>query len=174
MKLILENWRKYLNEDRSDIDARQSAHEEYMDFMTMHNLFVDYIKNELVDDENPEVIKYLKSYRGGSGSGYRRANKLMQNKYKWGFPHDIDPNMDCEAKLRYLDKLVGRFWVDPEPYNTVEKPGGEPLREKTDGASPYQQCRSDAEEEKELRDMTSQEMQKIPGRAWYRKMQSDK
>jgi len=173
VKLLLENWRKYLNEEWS---------EEYMDLLANHNLFVDYIKNELVDDENPEVIKYLKSYSSGSGfldsmsvnMRHRRAVELMDQEYKWGFPHDVDPSMNCEEKIEYLDKLVQSFLVHPELYNTIEKPGGEPLREKTDGPSPYQQCRSDAAEEKELRDKTSQEMQKIPGRAWYKKMQSDK
>ncbi len=57
MKLLFENWRRFLNEEWDDIYDSSD-----LDFKVDHNLFVDYIQNELVDEKNHELVDLLRKH----------------------------------------------------------------------------------------------------------------
>jgi len=125
MKLLLENWREYLNEEH----ARPTGAE----FKINHNLFVDYMNN------NPDYQAFIKT-----NPDIHKLNQEIHQEYKWDFPEDVDPSSDdCRTKLLYLDQLVSSFLKYPRFYDTQEQEP-ENIAEKvsTDlGDSPYRRCR---------------------------------
>ena len=160
MKLLMENWRRYVNEDnQSGPGGRAPSWEKSLSVKELnfsHNLFVDYIQNELDDPEHPELVEFIKNYdaRGAHstvGSDvWRRlkvqANKRMHQEWKWDFPHDIDPEMPCFNKIFYLDELVKSYYHHPEYYDTQEKAPA--VTEAAGGISPYRKCRFDLRSKK--------------------------
>ena len=161
MKLIMENWREYVNEiDRSGPSGELSLDGE--EFKFSHNLFVDYIQNELDDPEHPELVEFIKNYdaRGAHstvGSDvWRRlkvqANKRMHQEWKWDFPHDIDPEIPCFNKIFYLDALVKSYYDHPEYYDTQESYDTQErdlaVTEAAGDISPYRKCKSDLRDKK--------------------------
>ena len=176
MKLLMENWRRYVNEiDRSGPSGELSLTGE--EFKFSHNLFVDYIQNELDDPEHPELVEFIKNYGGGPNEyiewyktktkreyslgrrtpksvqlyeEWRRlkvqANKRMHQEWKWDFPHDIDPEIPCFNKIFYLDELVKSYYNHPEYYDTREKAPA--VTEAAGDISPYRKCRFDLRNKK--------------------------
>jgi hypothetical protein len=136
MKLLLENWRKYLNEEH----AKPAG----ADFKINHNLFVDYMNN------NPDYQAFMKT----NPSDHKQNQKIHQE-YKWDFPHDVDISSDdCRSKLLYLDQLVRSFLRDPSFDNIPQGP--ENIAEKVSigsDDSPYRKCREKSDiESMKLRD----------------------
>jgi hypothetical protein len=151
----MENWRRYVNEiDRSGPSGELSLSVEELNFS--HNLFVDYIQNELDDPEHPELVEFIKNYdpRGAHSTvgsdDWRRlkvqANKRMHQEWKWDFPHDIDPEIPCFNKIFYLDELVKSYYHHPEYYDTQEKAPA--VTEAAGDISPYRKCRFDLRNKK--------------------------
>ena len=156
MKLIMENWRGYVNEvDQSGPRGRAPSWEKSLSVEELkfsHNLFVDYIQNELDDPEHPELVEFIKNYgkRPHVEPTWRQlkvqANKRMHQEWKWDFPHDIDPEMPCFNKIFYLDELVKSYYHHPEYYDTQEKAPA--VTEAAGDLSPYRKCRFDLRSKK--------------------------
>ena len=124
MKLLLENWRKYLNEEHAEPTGAE--------FKINHNLFVDYMKS------NPDYQAFIKT-----DPGDQKINQKLHQEYKWDFPHDVDASSDdCHSKLLYLDQLVSSFLRNPRFYDIPQEP--ENIAEKVSldlDDSPYRKCR---------------------------------
>jgi len=216
----MENWRKYINEGEV-ISEWGSRHEPAGGHKPMpgefsplidrerevdvdYNLFYDYIQNDLVDSERPDLVEYVQNYHKyitfpgwfrGSGKewlehagiphkGWDQHNKAipawnrlkdevkkrMDKEWKWDFPHDVDPEMRCNDKLRYLDELVYRFLKSD---GSREMSDTSKWRYKQDSAltvtegegdiSPYRKCKSELRGEKEdLKSKTAAEEEMEP------------
>ena len=158
MKLLMENWRRYVNEDnQSGPRGRAPSWEKSLSVKELnfsHNLFVDYIRNELDDPEHPELVEFIKYYgrRPHVEPTWRRlkaqANKRMHQEWKWDFPHDIAPEMPCINKIFYLDELVKSYYHHPEYYDTKKKAPA--VTEAAGGISPYRKCIAKMAAEEEL------------------------
>tara|TARA_R110000824_G_scaffold229218_2_gene416929 strand:- start:166 stop:882 length:717 start_codon:yes stop_codon:yes gene_type:complete len=106
-------------------------------------------------------------------------NRLAKNVYShlkniaMDFPYDVFPGEDCERKLELLRYLPASFIYQPFAQAPIEQESRMKLVAEVgeDDDSPYEKCAAKLAHEKDLRDTTSQEMQKIPGRSWYEKMQ---
>ena len=140
MKLLLENWRKFLTEEHASPTGA--------DFKINHNLFVDYMNN------NPDYQAFMKT----NPSDHKQNQKIHQ-KYKWDFPHDVDISSDdCQSKLLYLDQLVKSFLWDSDFENIPQEP--ENIAEKVStgsDVSPYRKCR----EKSDIESMKRRDREKI-------------
>ena len=156
MKLLLENWRRFLNEEWDDMYDSSD-----LDFKVDHNLFVDYIQNELVDEKNPELVDLLRKHESGKKIN-PKVNQRMHQKYKLDFTVDVAPTMDCRAKLAYLDRLVSSYFNDPEPYKIeADDPrmsDADVVEENVIDPSPYRVCRDKIRREKSARSSAAKEL----------------
>tara|TARA_R110000751_G_C13475225_1_gene447140 strand:- start:40 stop:504 length:465 start_codon:yes stop_codon:yes gene_type:complete len=132
MKLLLENWRKFLKED-IDEDAGVN-----------HNLFVDYIKGLGGDDEWAVA---LKNHKAGDKI-HPKLNKKMHQEYKWNFPIDVAPGADCVVKIEALDRVVASFFRNPKMVPVEDASNPQELGENRGRPSPYEECRVEVTQKK--------------------------
>ena len=127
MKLILENWRRYVNEadqsgpQRDGPRGEMSISAEELKFS--HNLFVDYIQNELDDPEHPELVEFIKNYDSGPNE-YREWYKT-KTKREYSLGRHTPKSVQLYEEWRRLkvqaNKRMHQEWkwdfphdIDPE------------------------------------------------------------
>ena len=126
MKLIIENFKQYLEDD---------------EFAYNHNLFLDFIKNDLSDKEHPEYVEYFKNYSGESRRDVdEKANAMMHRFFKFKFPYDVAASKSCREKLVYLNELVESFYENPKPMDTMSKPPPSEMKESLPTSTIYTKC----------------------------------
>jgi len=183
MKLIMENWRKYLEDEpeKGEEDPKiLDQSEKEQEFRYMHNLFFEFIQNDLVDTDEPELLKIVRDHDEMSrirrvGGYYNKPNiwKKVQTRmhkvWKWQFPYAPEERanlgtsreMNCQDKMAYLDRLSKSYFDHPkmmiEPGDLSEIVGSKV----SSGPSPYEKCRGQSRVDTKIRSDTSHEMSKF-------------
>jgi len=188
MKLIMENWRKWLRTAQDEQDEPEKGEEDpkildqsekEQEFRYMHNLFFEFIQNDLVDTDEPELLKILRDHarsRIRRLDGYysepniwKKVHERMHKAWKWQFPYapeeranlGTDREMNCVDKMAYLDRLSKSYFDHPkmmiEPGDLSEIVGSKV----SSGPSPYEKCRGQSRVDTKIRSDTSHEMSKF-------------
>jgi len=144
MKELFESFRKFLKDD---------------EFAYNHNLFVDFIKSDLSDEERQEYVEYFKNYSGGKID--QKANQMMHRFFKWKFPYDVAANDDCSEKLQYLDALVKSFYQNPKPMDTLSEPSHSEIKESLPVSTPYTKCKQELFIDRDAKKKTRDDMDKL-------------
>mgnify|MGYP003128408073 CR=1 FL=1 len=144
MKLIIENFKKFLKDD---------------EFSYNHNLFIDFIKNDLSDEDHQKYVEYFRNYAGGSID--QKANQMMHRIFKWRFPYDVASGDDCSEKLQYLDALVKSFYQNPNPMDTLSEPPTPEIKESSSATTPYTKCKKELSADREAEKKTRDDMSKL-------------
>ena len=144
MKLIIENFKQFLKDD---------------EFAYNHNLFIDFIKNDLNDEDRQEYVEYFKNYSGGKID--QKANQMMHRLFKWKFPYDVAASDDCSEKLQYLDALVKSFYQNPKPMDTLSEPPPSEMKESLPVSTPYTKCKQELSIDRDAKKKTRDDMRKL-------------
>jgi len=171
MKVTKTQLRQIIKEELKAVLKERSFDWESMEgreFEINHNLFVGFM-----EEHYPDVMSLPPPRHRGRFVGFKwpaGVPKQVNRDYKWNFPHDVDPEMDCRNKLLYLDKLASSFLRHPYYYDTQGAPAPPPLAEVLEGGrSPYQACLLDLRARRaaydELRDVEGR-LPRRKRRAW--------
>jgi len=184
MKLIMENWRKWLRTAQDEQDEPEKGEEDpkildqsekEQEFRYMHNLFFEFIQNDLVDTDEPELLKIVRDpekleyIHSNKPNIWKKVQTRMHKAWKWQFPYapeeranlGTDREMNCQDKMAYLDRLSKSYFDHPkmmiEPGDLSEIVGSKV----SSGPSPYEKCRGQSRVDTKIRSDTSHEMSKF-------------
>jgi hypothetical protein len=156
MKLLMENWRKYLGVAPEPVPAADdppepgSAEEIFKDYPNEYSIFVEWLTADLKD---PIAIYWRDNWKY-INNDWMSNDEIDRIKRKtWGhinsikkkFPYDVfePPERGCQEKLNLLNGLHKAFIEDPTRTTSEFQEKLNELKFDPKALTPYEQCAID-------------------------------